>query len=301
MSAAKRRKTKNANRRVSQLARLLSLLFGPARTLTLLVLLLALFSGGAYMVWRNVKEPLLRSAGYMVTPRNVEITPPPPWIHSSIREDVFRDASLDGPLSIMDDDLTDRISTAFSLHPWVAKVLRVSKYHPARVTVELVYRRPVCMVEVTDGLLPVDEQGVLLPVGDFSPIEASRYPRLVGVNTDPVGPVGTRWGDARVVGGAEIASALGPVWEQFKLHRIVPLSTGTRRATDDYVYAIFTRGGTRIIWGRAPGVNAPGELPPGEKIARLKWVAQQDGGLDNHGDSRELDVHSLRVSSLPKR
>ena len=43
MSAAKRRKTKNANRRVSQLARLLSLLFGPARTLTLLVLLLALF------------------------------------------------------------------------------------------------------------------------------------------------------------------------------------------------------------------------------------------------------------------
>ena len=298
MSAAKRRKPKGGGGLLGKLAKLVALLFGPARTATLLVLLVVLFCGGTYLVWQKVNPRVLASDQYAVTPREVEITPPPPWIHSGIRDEVFRDASLDGPLSIMDDDLTEHIGTAFSLHPWVARVRSVSKHHPARVVVELDYRRPVCMVEVTDGLLPVDVQGVVLPVGDFSPVEASRYPRLVNVGTDPMGPVGTRWGDDRVVGGAEIASALGPVWKQLKLQRIVPLPTNSRNATKDYVYALFTRGGTRIIWGRAPGVNAPGELLPAEKISRLKWAAEKNGGLDNYG-SQVLDVHSLRAASLP--
>jgi len=299
MSAAKRGKSHGAGL-FGKVAALVSLLFGPARTATLLAIMLAVFCGGTYFAWQKVNPRVLASSQYAVTPSDVEITQPPAWIHSGIREEVFRDASLDGQLSIMDDDLTERVGTAFSLHPWVARVHRVSKHHPAQVVVHLSYRRPVCMVKVTEGLLPVDSQGVVLPVGDFSPVEASRYPRLVDVGTGPVGPVGTRWGDDRVVGGAEIAAALGPVWEEFKLQRIVPMPTNSRGATKDYVYALYTHGGTRIIWGRAPNAKAPGELPPEEKIARLKWAAEKNGGLDNYG-AQVLDVHTLRVSSLPKR
>jgi len=78
----------------------------------------------------------------------------PEWIHCDLRAEIFRSAALDGPLSIMDEDLAERIAVACALHPWVARVRSVRKYHPARVVVELDYRRPVLMVEVTGGLLP---------------------------------------------------------------------------------------------------------------------------------------------------
>ena len=70
-------------------------------------------------------------------------------------------------MSILDDELVQKIQTAFSLHPWVANVTHVTKRHPAHVDVELEYRKPVAMVEVhengSDGLYPVDTDGVLLP------------------------------------------------------------------------------------------------------------------------------------------
>ena len=105
---------------------------------------------------------------------------------------------------VLDDNLPERVAHAFSLHPWVAKVGLVRRLSPARLEVELVYRRPVCMVEVREGPLPVDGQGVLLPSDDFSPVEKEHYPRLTGIDTMPMGPVGQRWGDGRVVGGAEL-------------------------------------------------------------------------------------------------
>ena len=73
---------------------------------------------------------ILDSPEYRVTAERVEITPLPEWIHSDIRAEVFRDPTLDGPLSIMDDDLAERIYRAFARHPWVAKVIRVNKQQP---------------------------------------------------------------------------------------------------------------------------------------------------------------------------
>ena len=69
-----------------------------------------------------------------------------------MRAEVFHDGNLNPPLSIMDDNLTRRVYDAFSLHPWVGKVRQVRKFYPARVEVELVYRKPVCMVAVQGGL-----------------------------------------------------------------------------------------------------------------------------------------------------
>ena len=126
----------------------------------------------------------------------------------------------------MDDDLVERVAKAFAGHPWVAKVLSVAKRYPASVKVELAYRKPVCMVVVPGGLVPVDEGGILLPrgEGDFSPLEATRYPRLEGIDHMPAAPVGSRWTDAKVIGGAEIAAAIGPAWGGLGLRLIVPLA-----------------------------------------------------------------------------
>ncbi|NUQ62060.1 MAG: hypothetical protein HUU20_06210 [Pirellulales bacterium] len=274
------------------------LLEGRGRAVALGVLIGALFFGSWYTVWNGVSQHVLSSEQYYLTLERVEITPPPPWIHTDIRAEVFRDASLDGPLSILDSDLVARIADAFSLHPWVAKIRRVSKHHPARVRVELNYRRPVCMVQVPGGLHAVDSEGVVLPGDDFSPIEASRYPRLVGVTTEPLGPVGTRWGDPVVVGAAQVTAAFGDDWHALGLDRIVASGAAPGHA-DRYTYDLFTRGGARIRWGRAPDDPMAGETPAAEKIARLKRHAREHGGLDGSHSPPQLDVPHLPSANAP--
>jgi len=274
--------------------KLLGLFQGETRPVALAVLLVAMFAGFWYVVWQQVGDEVLRSQDYWLTVEDVQIASVPDWIHSDIRTDVFRDASMDGPLSILDPRLAERISKAFALHPWVAEVRRVQKFYPARVEVDLVYRRPVCMVSAAGGPYPVDAEGVLLPRDDFSPVEISRYPQLVGIHSVPMGPVGTRWGDPRVVGGAEVAAVLLAAWEELGLDRIVPSVAPENGPVEEYLYEIWTRSGTRIVWGRAPGSDMPGEVPAADKAARLLKYKVEHGGLEGANGPQELDVRSLR-------
>jgi hypothetical protein len=285
----------------SPLGQAVRLLLGPGRPLVVVAAVIALLFGGWYVVWVKVRGHLLSSAEYLVGPQQVDITPLPPWIHTDIRPEVFRNASLDGPLSIMDDDLTERIASAFSLHPWIAKVVRVTKHHPARVTVDLLYRQPVCMVDAPGNLLPVDAHGVLLPEGEFSSVEKSRFPRLVRIDTLPVGTAGENWGDPRVVGGAEIAAQLLPVWDSMGLLQIIPSDPLASEATDETTYTLVTRAGTRILWGQAPGANPPGELSAVEKMARLQQYFDEHGTLDVRDAPRQLDINHLRISARPNQ
>jgi hypothetical protein len=258
-------------------------------------------------------------ADYRIGPAQVEITPQPHWIRQSdIRAEVFRNPTLDGPLSIMDDDLTDRIADAFARHPWVAKVRLVTKQYGS-VKVELVYRKPVCMVEVPGGYQPVDAEGVLLPMVDFSSIEVASYPLLLRVERGPIMPPGNRWEDARVIGGAQIAAALGDVWEPMRLHYIEPSaadptvaaesgsngqttpgSFAGRRAEPFFTLVAHpvaqggTRGSTRVLWGYAPGANALGELAAADKVALLKRCFDAHKTLDGpQGAPRVLNIRQL--------
>jgi hypothetical protein len=270
--------------------------------LLLLGILLAVgVIGGPYLAWQKLKPRILASLEYRVGPEQVEITPPPKWIHSDVRAEVFRDPSLPSPLSLVDDKLAEEIAKAFASHPWVAKVRQVRKRHPsssnpAAVQVDLVYRQPVCMVEVPRGVLPVDGEGVVLPSEDFSPIEATRYLLLmIGANQVPDLSPGQHWADAKVVGGAEIAAVLGPVWEAMRLKQIVPLPAAAGAAANrEPLFALFTQRGTRILWGYAPGANMLGEPSAAEKVARLQRHLAIHDTLDGpQGKPQELDVRTL--------
>lgn len=253
------------------------------------VLLAAVLVGGWYLTWHVIGANVLRSDRYLLRVESLDVTPLPDWIHTDVRAEVFRSLAFEDPLSIMDDHLAKQIADGFALHPWVAKVRRVTKQHPARLKVELDYRRPVCMVEVPGGLLPVDAESAWLRSEDFSPVEASQYPRLTGLDSMPVGSVGTKWGDGRVVGGAEVAAVLLPAWQELQLARIVP--SARPQAGAHYSYDLYTRGGTRVIWGLAPGADVPGDVPAAEKIERLRKYVAAHGTLDG---PHQLDLRSQR-------
>lgn len=277
----------------TQLAHLVVRLFTQGRWLVVAALVLGVLGVVWSLAWQRVRDRVLADGSYQVSARDIQLTPLPPWIHTDIKTEVLRDASLDGKLNLLDDELTKRLANAFSLHPWIAKVHRVSKHHPARVEVELTYRQPVAMVEVSGGLLPVDGDGVLLPSEDFSPNEAKKYPRVARIESLPSGSVGFVWGDTHVVGAAHIARVIGDRWHKLRLYRILaPQRVGAASDVDAYTFELATHAGTRVIWGRPPGNEPTGEPSALEKIAVLEQLAQSTGSLDSAAGTRTLDLRS---------
>ncbi len=254
---------------------------------------MGVFFGLWYWMWSEVRGQVLSGPDYAITAESIEITPPPSWIRTDIRGEVFRAVQLGGALRLLDADVTERLAGAFSLHPWIRSVRRVEKRHPARVIVELEYRRPVLMVETPAGLLPVDHEGVLLPNGDLTQAEQLRLPRLAAIETQPLGAMGERWGDPRVFGGAQIAAVLADHWAGWGLDHMVSSVRPLGSSPEDYVYQLVTRDGRRIYWGRSPATTDSSELPASEKIARLDAFFARPQPTSPGGDQQLWDVRNL--------
>jgi hypothetical protein len=243
--------------------------------------LAAIWFGGRAL-WNHVREHVVARPEYRLDAREIGITPPPPWIRADVRREVVRNAGLGDGLSILDDGLVERVRQAFSLHPWVAKVDLVSKSSPAHVEVSLTYRRPVALIKVQDGWYPVDNEAVLLPTEDFTQADIRVYPRVVGVESSPLGGVGTRWGDPVVAGGAKIGELLAPLWTDLELRAIRWIKPPSAAdLAQPAIFELVTPSGAAIAWGAAPGSEPAGELPAEQKIARLKNILAQHGTLED--------------------
>jgi len=250
----------------------------------------------AWIAWSKFGGTVQTSTHYQLSLESIVITPKPDWINADIRSEALRNAGVDLPTSVLDDRLTERVAQAFAFHPWVAGVKQVRKTAEPSVEVDLDYRRPVCMVELPEGigLYAVDADAVLLPSGDFlEPDRTKRYPRLGGVTSITVGRAGTRWNDLRVIGGAKIAAVLESSWEALQLTRILP-SDGSP-AAGGAPFQLITRGKTTIIWGSAPGNEGSGEMTAPQKIEALKHYLAEHGKLDA-GGGKQLDLRGRDVS-----
>ncbi|MEO8493950.1 MAG: hypothetical protein ABI614_02695 [Planctomycetota bacterium] len=264
----------------------------------------------AYVAWTQWARPVVYATHHQLLPENVQVPPPPPWIRSDVKAEVFRDGSLAGA-SALETDLAPRIAHAFEMHPWVASVTRVSKQAPANVVVDLAYRQPIAWVEVPEGMfgqqgqaaLPIDGKSVLLPQTDFTPDDLGLFIRISVENLSMCGPTGTPWGDPRVAGAAAIASALGPEWRELGLYEIKALADYSAPSSPARTrYELYTPNEKRLIWGSAPGFEPPGEPLAAAKVSVLREYVQQRGQLDK-GQVLGLDLRnpeSIRTATLPR-
>jgi hypothetical protein len=253
---------------------------------------------GCHVAWQHNAAVIAQHPQYQITAEQVRITPPPPWVRADVRAEVFRDAGLAGSLSVLNDRelLYRRVREAFGFHPWVAEVRGIESELPASLIVELEYRRPIAAVESADdsdvAILPIDAGGVRLPEADFSDFERRYLPRITGVAGRP--QVGQRWSDARVINAAELATKLADVWDQLRLVEIIPSQHAQVRGdTQFYTFDIITSGGTRIVWGAAPGrEQEAAESPFDVKRDRLLKYATDKGQLDTIEGPASVDVRS---------
>jgi hypothetical protein len=286
---------------------------GWGKHLCAVVFLMGLFAAAGYAVWQKVREKVLSSEEYQLTAEKIAVTPwpPPTWVTPDPRKTVYDQLRRRGPVSILDGSLRDRITAAFEQNPWVAKVYKVGIEYPAVVKVELDFRRPVMMVQIHGPGYPVDAEGILLPGEGFTSVEAAKYPRLVGVETEPKSEVlGKRWGDSRVVGGAEIAAAFSlPQWEKLHLKRIVPLAVSpaapgvpagaTQSARfGEYHFEIIAQGSfdekgkaneKHIYWGKSPADKNSSDISAAQKVKKLEDLAAEKGDVDKWPDRIDLN------------
>jgi hypothetical protein len=265
------------------------------------LLLVVLVGVAGHVAWRRFAPTIAGHPQYQITAERIRITPPPPWIRSDVKAEVVHDAGLAGTLSLLEDGerLQQRIRDAFGFHPWVAAVKRIRVDLPASLEVELEYRRPAAVVEAAtdDGLayLPIDVEGVRLPDADFSDVERRLLPRISGVTGRPV--VGAPWHDPRVLDGARLVAGLADVWSKLRLVEIVPSPHPQIRGDARFfTFEITTSGGTRIVWGAAPGREQDaGESTFDVKRRRLLDYAAEQGQLDSIDGPAVVDVRSELV------
>lgn len=295
------------------------------------LLILGGAAAGAMLAWQHFGEKVADQPEYHLLAEQIEITPRPAWVRTDVKAEVVRDAGLT-KLNLLSPQVTVQVAQAFATHSWVAEVRRVAKHFPAKVTVELIYRKPVAMVVVPmedkkPGLLPVDTHGVLLPPADFSATEATNdFLRIAVGGSLPAGPIGTPWGDQKVIGAAAIASALSTRWKELFIYQINLASGSRSNFRDRPLYEILTAfrvpiegkskdgngqkkeyetvAGPKILWGHAPGDELPQEATASQKIARLlQFVAEQgpEKLIEASGDIDVRDGQQIRLQARTAR
>jgi len=268
---------------------LLRWFFQPKRLLKI-----TLFAG-ACAVWPYAIEKLPNLSErpeYRIALSQIQLIPMPTLpVPVNLLEQVAQQAGLPDELSLLDETLTVDLASAFRRHPWVAKVVRVRKSFPASITVELEYRRPVLMAQVPDGQIPLDADGIILPTADFSAADASQYPILRNVSAKPKLRPGSVWDDPVILSATRLAETVSEKWKLLKFEAIiVPSEVDPATDPKDVLLEILGQGGSRIVWGRPPGSDHPGELEASQKIRRLEKYLADFGDYGQPNGPYEIDI-----------
>ncbi len=239
---------------------------------------------------------------YRLATKHIRIVPTPERpVPENLLEQVRELGKLPRELSILDETLATKLAAAFSRHPWVARVVKVRKSHPANITVELEYRQPVGMVQVKGGRFPIDAAGVVLPPGDFTAADLKRFPTIQGPTPPASLHPGVAWNEPSLQAAARLAQLLAPTWSKLRLESIIaPSRLDSKSDASKITLKLQASGGSQIIWGRAPGTEHPGELTTTQKIGRLEKYLTEFGGFDRPNGPYEVDIrHWQEISRRP--
>lgn len=239
---------------------------------------------------------------YRLATKQLRLIPAPESpVPDNLLEQVRQQNKLPRELSLLDEKLAASLAEAFASHPWIEKVISVRKSYPTNVTVEVKYREPVGMVQVKGGRFPIDASGVVLPPGDFTTADLKHYPTIKGLTLSGSIRPGMAWKDPTLLAAARLSKLLAPQWSELHLESIiVPVRSESKPDPSKIVFELRADGGSKIIWGRAPGTEHPGELTTAQKIGRLEKYLSEFGGFDRPNGPYEIDIrHWQEISRRP--
>lgn len=295
MNATRQCSSKRKTKKKAKTSSSLAVLFSPGgRRMLAAGFLICGLVAATIVGWKYFGGKITAQPDYIIQEKDIQTTPAPEWVKADIRNQVFSKEPMEN-LSVLDRQLTVKIAHAFADHPWVARVVRVSKYFPAQVVVDLNFREPVAMVEVLidgeAGLLPIDKDAVLLPTEGFTEADTRKYVRIAVADAFPTCDAGETWKDQRVEGAVQVANLLKDHWQKIGIYRIVATiannpSVGRRPSLE-----LQARNGSRVFWGAAPKADDPIQTKEAAILAKkLVEYAQTNGSLDLLAHPVDIDL-----------
>jgi hypothetical protein len=240
-------------------------------------------------------------AEYVVMAEQVQLLTSNPWAPRDLAARVLGTIERKERLSLLDPQLAEKVGRAFAACPWVKEVRQVRTHRDGTIAVDATLRDPVLMLRTSQGMYPLDGDGVLLPPEDFRAEDAGKLPVAWNARSLPGGPAGTAWGDPVVIGATRLAQRLasGPEnqdhWKEFGLEAILlPRPESASPALHELTYELVTKGGSRIVWGNPPGCDSL--EPPAEiKIERLRYFLRRNGSFEMSGDPCRIDIRPAEI------
>ena len=224
----------------------------------LAVLTVLVTIGLTYSGWQQVRNRVVLTDEYRFSYTSVQVTQSPPWVPKSIVNDVISEFNIGRTQrnAMIDHELLKELAAAFQAYPWVESVDSVQASYPATITLDLTYRRPVCMVLLPNdaGGYAVDRHGVHLPSDYFKSrnVNVSQYIKVIGVEFMPTGNIGEKWGDIVVEKAAALAAHLAPDNSILRIASIEAEQVGPNRRAMRQIFHLTTSQGTKIVWGEMP-------------------------------------------------
>ncbi len=114
--------------------------------------LFSILGFGLYALWVVCRDEIKKQNDYVVQCENVRVLNPPPWVPRTFVNEVFErlpDRLANQPLNSLDPTLAPALADAFRAHPLVEDVERVYVRFPALVDVNLLFRQPIALVNIT--------------------------------------------------------------------------------------------------------------------------------------------------------
>lgn len=267
-----------------------------------------------YFGWYYYGAQHLDRTLYALQVDNIELTPSPPWIHTDLKAQVYRDNGL-SQVSLLEPQATATIAHAFDSHVWIKSTNRVRKLSGGKVTVDVTYRRPAAMVFYEPQLgapssgaprglcYPVDEEGVVLPGDEFASKQVHDYFMIYAPNAAPAGKR-MAFGDERIAAALSLCKLLEPQRVPLKLDCIYvePDSIDQQLGGfNSWVMHILTEEKREIVWGHAPGKETKDEPSVEEKLVSLRTWLQSSPSASGIAvlDLRQRRVLSPRLITIP--
>ncbi len=244
-----------------------------------------------YFGWYYWGAEHLDQALYALRIENLVTTPQPTWIRTTkVREEVFENGGL-GQISLLDPQASATIAHAFESHSWVQQATRVTKLSGGKVTVDLIYRRPIAMVHYAGhktsaanaapaGYYPVDETGVILPTADFDQSQVWNYLLIYAEGAMAPCDIGMAYSDSRIRQALNLCRLLEPSRMELRLEGIYVVPDERMVGTAGWLMWIRTADDRKVLWGHAPGNEVPGEVNAKSKLEKLaQWRTEGNSSI----------------------
>lgn len=268
-----RRRKKNLLDRIADFS-IISLIFNPFTMIAGVFFL-------SFLAWNRYHDSIASPLVKPIDQRILSVNRPPAWIKTDVRKVAIQESRLQ-EIKLGEPRALEQVAASFAVQPWVKSVKKIQKT-AAGIHVDLLYRKPVALVEIgDDALFPVDDEGVLLDSRDFTgPNAELNYWRVSMPSPITNGLLaGYLWDDMRVNDSVLIANAWNGNQTETGLMRIVNRSQPTRDRMRLQAYELWTLNGTIVIWGNPPGHEVSGEATAAEKIEAIRSYAVKNGPLN---------------------